>query len=301
MGEEAERIATELGAEPVVLLLGMVLLASGALAVVALVTRWAARHARGLWRSAAGVWGWVERRPLVRRLESRFPGLWRALRELDPDEYLVMHAVLGLAITVAGIVFVGLADEIAEGSTLVRVDLALAASLHASATPGGLELFRFITFFGGTPGLYIVSTVVVLVLIWRRQRLLAIGWLVAMVGVAILNTALKLAFLRPRPTFEEPHEVAAGWSFPSGHAMATFVAAGMLGYFGLVAARRAPLRVLILLAAVSWTVAMGFSRLYLGVHYLSDVVGGFAAGTVWLSACISGLEIARRPQAQPTR
>jgi undecaprenyl-diphosphatase len=220
--------------------------------------------------------------------------LSRALRELDPDEYLVMHAALGLALTIAGIVFVGLAEEVAEGSPIVRVDRALAASLHVSATPLGIEVFRFITFFGGTPGLYIVSTIVALVLIWRRRRLLAIGWLVAMVGVAVLNTALKLAFLRPRPSFEAPHEVAAGWSFPSGHAMATFVAAGMLAYFGVMVARRAPLRASILLAALTWTVAMGFSRLYLGVHYLSDVVGGFAAGTVWLSACISGLEIARR-------
>jgi membrane-associated phospholipid phosphatase len=291
---DAERIATELGSKPFVLLLGLILLATGALGVVAAVTRWAARHARALWSRGERVWRWMERRRVVRWLEGRFPALGRALRGLDPDEYLVMHAALGLAIGVAGIGFVGLAWLLFAGSALARLDHALASSLHVSASPQGVAAFRSFTFFGGGTGLTIVSALVTLLLLARRRRLDAIVWLVAMMGVAVLNAALKFAFVRPRPAFEAPHAVAEGWSFPSGHAMATFVAAGMLAYYGVRAARRARMRTCIVVAAVVWTVAMGFSRLYLGVHYLSDVVGGFAAGTVWLSACISGVEIARK-------
>jgi membrane-associated phospholipid phosphatase len=298
---DAERIATELGSEPFVLLLGMLLLAMVALAVVATVTRWAARHARELFGRGERVWRWIERRRMVRGLEGRFPALGRALRELDPDEYLVMHAALGLAIAIAAIGFVGLAWLLFEGSALARLDQALASSLHVSASPQGVAAFRVFTFFGGGTGLTIVSALVALMLFARRRpmnrHLDAIAWLVAMMGVAVLNATLKLAFVRPRPVFEAPHAIAAGWSFPSGHAMATFVAAGMLAYFGVRAARRARLRACVLLAALVWTVAMGFSRLYLGVHYLSDVVGGFAAGTVWLSVCISAVEIARQRRA----
>jgi undecaprenyl-diphosphatase len=296
---DAERIATELGREPFVLLAGMLLLATGALGVVATVTRWLARRARALFGRGERVWRWIERRRVVRWLEGRWPALGRALRELDPDEYLVMHAALGLAIGIAGIGFAGLAWLLFEGSALARIDEALASSLHVSASPQGVAAFRVFTFFGGGPGLTLVSGLVALLLLWRRRRLDAIGWLVAMVGVAVLNATLKLAFVRPRPAFEAPHEIAAGWSFPSGHAMATFVAAGMLAYFGMRVARRARLRACVLLAALVWTVAMGFSRLYLGVHYLSDVVGGFAAGTVWLSACVSGVEIARQRTGTP--
>jgi undecaprenyl-diphosphatase len=298
---DTERIATELGSEPYVLLSGMLLFAMVALAVVAAVTRWAARRARALWSRGERVWRWIERRRLVRWLERRFPALGRALRELDPDEYLVMHAALGLAIAVAGIGFVGLAWLLFEGSALARLDEALASSLHVSASPRGVAGFRVFTFFGGGPALTVLTVIVALLFVLRRRKLEAIGWVVAMMGVGVLNATLKLAFVRPRPAFEAPHAIAAGWSFPSGHAMATFVGAGMLAYFGVRAARRASLRACILAAAVGWTVAMGFSRLYLGVHYLSDVAGGFAAGTVWLSACISGLEIARQRRASPTQ
>jgi undecaprenyl-diphosphatase len=298
MSGAAERWVTELGARPLVLLALLIVLATAALGIVAATVTWAARRARTFWRAGEHVWRWLEARWLVRRLEARFPSVWRALRALDPDEYLVLHGILGLTLTLAALVFVGIADEIAEGSAVVRVDDALAASLHDAASPQGVAAFRALTFFGGTPGLYIVSTIVTVILLWKRQRLLTLGWLFAMIGVAVLNAALKVVFARPRPWFESPHEIARGFSFPSGHAMATIVAAGMLAYFGVIAARGASGRAIILACAVAWTVAMGFSRMYLGVHYLSDVLGGFAAGTVWLSACISGLEIARRAAAR---
>ena len=298
MSGEAERWAAEVGAHPFVLLGAMIALATTALLVVAGVTTWAARRTRALWSAGERIWRWIEARQIVRRLEARSPALWRALRRLDPDEYLILHALLGLTLTFAALLFVGLAEEIAEGAVLVRIDLSLAAALHQAASPEGLAAFRALTYFGGTPGLYFVSAVVTLVLLWRRRRLFTIGWLAAMLGVAVLNGLLKVVFARPRPWFAAPHELAGGFSFPSGHSMATVVAAGMLAYFALTVVRSRTVRMGVLTAAVAWTVAMGFSRLYLGVHYLSDVIGGFAAGTVWLSACVSGLEIARRGSAR---
>jgi membrane-associated phospholipid phosphatase len=126
---------------------------------------------------------------------------------------------------------------------------------------------------------------------------LAAGWAIALAGAGLLNQALKAAFARPRPAFDEPLHVASGWSFPSGHAQATFVLVGMASYLGWRLARTTPRRLAIVSLASAWAIAMGFSRMYLGVHYLSDVVAGFAAGTMWLAVCISGLEIAlRRPR-----
>ncbi len=96
----------------------------------------------------------------------------------------------------------------------------------------------------------------------------------ALAGCGLLNTALKALFARPRPTFADPLAVAAGWSFPSGHSMGTFVAFGMLSYLGLLLLRTLRARLALVALALGWTVAMGFSRMYLGVHYLSDVLAG---------------------------
>jgi len=90
------------------------------------------------------------------------------------------------------------------------------------------------------------------------------------------------------------------YSFPSGHAMGSLVGYGMLAYLLVISwADRWQVRVAIVSIAALLILAIGVSRLYLGVHYFSDVVGGYAAGVLWLSAYITGLEIARRqPHSQ---
>jgi undecaprenyl-diphosphatase len=101
-------------------------------------------------------------------------------------------------------------------------------------------------------------------------------------------------FHRTRPTWDVPLLTARGWSFPSGHAMGSLVAYGMLAYLLVRDPKGRPPRMAIVAGAVTLVLLIGLSRMYLGVHYFSDVVGGYAAGMVWLAACITGLEVARR-------
>ena len=129
----------------------------------------------------------------------------------------------------------------------------------------------------------------------RRQWILLAGWLAAFAGGGLLDAALKLAIRRPRPPYAAAFLHHYTWSFPSGHAMVSLIAYGMLAYLVVVLwTNRRSTRISIVLGAGLLIVAIGFSRLYLGVHYFSDVVGGYAAGVLWLSACVSGLEVARR-------
>jgi undecaprenyl-diphosphatase len=127
-----------------------------------------------------------------------------------------------------------------------------------------------------------------------------VGWLAAFAGAGLLDSMLKLAIRRPRPAGAQAflHISILGYShsysFPSGHALGSLVGYGMLAYL-LVShyeSRRA--RTAIVVLASVCVLAIGVSRLYLGVHYFSDVVGGYAAGVVWLAVVISGVEIARR-------
>ncbi len=293
---EAEIIAltTRLGSQPFLVFAGLAMVLLLALLVTVTVGRWAVRHARGVWERAATLWAQLATRPAVQRLEQRFPLVWRVMRRLTAAEYLVLHLALGLALALAALGFVRLAEAVTGEALIVRVDLALANALHAAATPGSTAFLRAYTFLGGGIALTMLGVGIAIVLLVHRARVLAIGWVVAVLGAGVLNGALKAAFARPRPSFADPIAMSDGWSFPSGHAMGTFVTIGMLAYLAFVAVRSRTLRLALVAVAMLWIVLMGFSRMYLGVHYLSDVIAGFAAGTVWLSACISGVEIARR-------
>ncbi|MGK3988837.1 phosphatase PAP2 family protein [Sorangium sp. So ce136] len=286
----AEQLAAAVGARPFVLLALLMTGTVVALLGLVAVARLSERHARALWGRAVRAYRAAAEHPAV----QRFPALARVLHGLSAAEYLVIHLALGLALSMAALVFVALAEAVNGGASIVKVDLALARALHASSSSAGVAALRAFTFLGSGAALTVVAIVVAAALLRRRHRVLAIGWLIALAGGGLLNWALKALFARQRPTFADPLAVAAGWSFPSGHSMGTFITFGMLSYLGLLFVRTPRARLLLVAFALSWTVAMGFSRMYLGVHYLSDVLAGFAAGSVWLAACISGIEVARR-------
>ncbi|WP_437634724.1 phosphatase PAP2 family protein [Sorangium sp. So ce854] len=290
----AEQAAAAVGARPFLLLALLLIGAVGPILGLVAVARYSERHARALWGRAVQAYRAAAEHPATQRLSTAFPAVARVLRELSAAEYLVLHLGLGLALSVAALVFVALAEAVSGGSPLVQVDLALARALYGATSSAGVAALGAFTHLGSGWALTVVALVVAAVLLGRRARVLAVGWLIALAGGGLLNYALKALFARPRPSFDDPLAVAAGWSFPSGHSMATFVTFGMLSYLGILFARTLRVRVAIVALAMSWTVAMGFSRMYLGVHYLSDVLAGFAAGSMWLAVCISGIEVARR-------
>jgi undecaprenyl-diphosphatase len=174
----------------------------------------------------------------------------------------------------------------------------LARWLRAHATPLGDRVFYAITVIGMPVPLGALGAAVAGVLAWRRRWLAFWGWAAAFVGGSLLDWMLKTIVHRPRPPYAEAYYRATGFSFPSGHAMMSLVAFGMLAYL-LVAfrVRGRGARIAVATVAVGLIVLIGFSRLYLGVHYFSDVVGGYAAGTVWVAACASGVDVARRRRA----
>lgn len=172
---------------------------------------------------------------------------------------------------------------------LARADSAAANWLWIHGTKDGRSVAFALSYFGG-PGLTGILITVGLVLIWRRRwRALAALAITCGVG-AVLNVVLKAAFQRSRPAF--PGHAPVGWSFPSAHAMNSFVAYGFLAMWAI---RTWPQwRTPIALSAVALVAAIGFARLYLGMHYSSDILGGYAAGLVWLVICTLGLRLGER-------
>jgi len=244
-------------------------------------------------------WLWFER--------NRTSLVTRAAR-FARGEYLGLHLTLGLVISLAGLwVFAGVTEDVIHHDPLTQFDVALLDWLHARATATGYAVFNAISLLGSPVTLTILALAVALLLAARREWIVLAGWLAAFAGGGLLDVVLKLVIRRPRPPGAAAFLQHFSWSFPSGHAMASLIGYGMLAYvLTLLWIHRRSAQIAVVLGAALLIIAIGFSRLYLGVHYFSDVVGGYAAGVLWLSACISGLEVACRwraglPPAAPSK
>ena len=182
-------------------------------------------------------------------------------------------------------------------SALASLDSSILEWMHRHATPAGIAVCAAISHLGSPPAMTVLAFAGAFALATLGEWIVLSGWVAAFSGAAWLDRWLKLAIHRPRPAYAAALLQHPTWSFPSGHAMGSLVGYGMLAY--VVASRvRGPRRTktLIVAGAALLIAAIGLSRLYLGVHYLSDVLGGYAAGMLWLSLCIVGVETARRWQ-----
>ncbi|HVE99657.1 MAG TPA: phosphatase PAP2 family protein [Mycobacteriales bacterium] len=193
-----------------------------------------------------------------------------------------------VALLLVAVPFAALLVEVRRSGPLLEVDRSVAETLHAAVRDRDalllvLEVVTAIGTFLGL-GMFVVVGAAVL---WRarRTRLLAF-LLVTAVGGWLLNNGVKLAVGRQRPTFEDPLATAHGLSFPSGHAMNSVSVLGALLLVFLPAVAP-PRRTPVFAATVLLAVSIGFTRLALGVHYLTDVVAGFILGLAWLSACVA--------------
>jgi undecaprenyl-diphosphatase len=175
----------------------------------------------------------------------------------------------------------------------VRFDQTVANTLHDAATPALTNVFLGITALGSIETVALLGLLVAGFFAVYRRWLRVWGWLLALGGSVALNVLLKQLFERQRPSFPDPLLVEISYSSPSGHAMISLVLYGMLAYFAVLALKSWRARTTVVFGAALLILLIGFSRTYLGVHYFSDVVAGFAAGGVWLSACITGMETIR--------
>jgi membrane-associated phospholipid phosphatase len=199
----------------------------------------------------------------------------------------------GLVVLAAGLwAFAAVAEEVSEGDT--GLDDRLARWLHAHATDPLTTFFKGVTELGNGIVLAGVAAIAAYLLARRRLYADALLMVLAYCGAEVLSYALKLGFRRDRPFFTDPLATEKTYSFPSGHATVSLATYGALAFVltRRVSGRRT--RFVILGAAVLLVSLIGFSRLYLGVHFLSDVIAGFSAGTAWVAFCVVVLDLHER-------
>ena len=216
-----------------------------------------------------------------------------AKSSLPPAAFLIRALIVGFALLAgAAAIFAMIASEIGVGEELPIFDQALSDAIRRSVPPGILRGFGMLTHVGDVATLTVLCIVVAIILLSRKKRSLAFGWVLAIIGNSLLNFTLKHVFERVRPVHVQTLAFAQGWSFPSGHTSGSVVTYGMLAY--VVVRTTSPewhLPAILVAAAIAFSV--GCSRVFVQVHFPSDVAAGFVSGSAWLGVCIASIELTR--------
>jgi undecaprenyl-diphosphatase len=229
---------------------------------------------------------------------ARDLGLRLRLNEAGP---LISLAALSLF----GWAFVNLAGEVIEGDT-TRLDRTLLMALRSPGDPTDPigprwfeEAARDVTGLGGHAVLTMVTLAAIAYLLLARKRHAAVLVVAAIGGGMLMSTLLKLGFDRPRPDLV-PHGVRVYTaSFPSGHAMLSAVTYLTLGALLARVQPRRRIKAFLLGVAILLTVLIGMSRVYLGVHWPSDVLAGWCGGAAWAALCwFVALQLQRRGEVE---
>ncbi|MGD0237824.1 MAG: phosphatase PAP2 family protein [Syntrophorhabdales bacterium] len=179
--------------------------------------------------------------------------------------------------------FAAMVDSLSEKGTLFRLDLKINAHMIKVADPGLTGFLGTISDLGNIFLVVTVAVIVGVILFIRKNwwRLLALFLAVA-IGQAVLNI-LKVIFQRPRPKTEM---YVFSYSFPSGHVFSATVIYGFCVYLTFRFIKNATVKWILVTSLALLILLIGFSRVYLGVHWLSDVLAGYATGFAWLLFCI---------------
>lgn len=217
---------------------------------------------------------------------QRLPGPARryyiSLRQRDPRTLTCSGLLLVLLAALAA--FAHLVEDYLTGDPIVRWDVEFARWLHEHSSGPLVQLFKIVTLAGNAAVLGLIVIAIAFVLVRRGLANEASLLVLAFGGASIVNALLKLVFHRPRPELAFVH--LDTYSFPSGHAAAS---SATFTTFAYLLARRhhsTRARIWIGLGAAAAIALVGFSRLYLGAHYLSDVLAGISFGVAWAAASL---------------
>lgn len=199
---------------------------------------------------------------------------------------LTCFYTLGLATAAAALLgFAELAEDVLAGNTQAT-NLAVLRFLHAHATPALDRLALALTRAAGIAGTAAAGVLVVSAFLWRRRVVEAATVTLVLLGGTALVVVLKHAFRQPRPDLFESLAPEHTFSFPSGHALISVCLYGTLAAMLVLERPKAGWRWLAAAGLILLAVGIGWSRLYLGVHWLSDVAAGGLAAVFWVACCL---------------
>lgn len=217
---------------------------------------------------------------------------------LTPGGELGLHLTAGLALMVLAVtVFGEIAEDVTEQDTITVIDLHISRWFHVHAVEPLTSMMLFISHLHGVAGTIALSLLLGLYFHLRKAPYWLLTLAVAVPGGMLLNVLLKYVYQRARPTFEEPLLTLTTYSFPSGHTAAATLFYGVVACYAVMTWRSWSARTLAVVFTGVMVALVATSRVYLGVHYPSDVMAAFVESCGWLAVCITAFSTLRRRRA----
>ena len=233
--------------------------------------------------------------PTIERVLARTAHWTAKFRYRDYLPVIVVLAAGIAATAMAGDAFLDIAERVQrQSATLQEIDARTHEWARFTRTNGATLFFTTLTIIGTPVALGVIVLIVSAVLAMKRRYRWAAYLLVTTTLGGLLNLQLKGFFARARPELAEALREAHGYSFPSGHAMGSAVCFGALAYLALRTIPRWRYRAAAIAFACTMILAISASRIYLGVHWISDVGAGIVAGLIWVIAATVAYETMRR-------
>ena len=186
---------------------------------------------------------------------------------------------------------------LAVANPLAGVDKEIAGWFHAHLGQTVVNILKALTELGSGEWIGIALVGIIALLVWKRSWLAVGTLIVAVPGGMLLNELLKLEVHRVRPFFADPFGDWSGYSFASGHTIGATLLYGQLALLILPFIKTRQGRVLTLVATTLLVLLVGFTRIALGAHYFTDVIGAIVLGTAWLTFCVFAAKPMRRAPA----
>ena len=225
--------------------------------------------------------GWIDR-----KLSSLMPETWNFIKSrFSAGEWYGLNLTMGIIFLVLALISFGeIVEDLIDKETLFYLDFRIQRFIEGVITPDVTRFMVDITNLGGVYLALFVTCAMTLYLLYKRYWWELFNIFLVIGGGETVLVLLKLLFHRPRPTLQLL--MAHGYSFPSGHAFSAVIVYGFLIYITWKLIKSEALRLIIFSAAILLIILIGISRVYLNVHWLTDVLGGYAAAFVWLVFCI---------------
>jgi membrane-associated phospholipid phosphatase len=217
---------------------------------------------------------------------------------LTPGGELGLHLTAGVVVLVGAVsLFAEIAEDVGEQDTIWHIDHAVSQWFYQHAFEPLTSFMLGLTHLHSVAGVSCMG-VTLAVYFWRRQ---APYWLLALLislpGGMLVNVLLKHAYQRQRPVFDEPLLSLATYSFPSGHTAGATLFYGLLASYIVVVSGSWRVRLWAMCGAALMVGLVALSRIYLGVHFLSDTLAAIAGSVAWLAVCITSISSLRRRRA----
>ncbi|MGV3640968.1 MAG: phosphatase PAP2 family protein [Adhaeribacter sp.] len=232
------------------------------------------------------------RHPAMKRLRARYPRSYAFIRQrFDPRVFWGLPlSILLVLVSVNLAMFTELAEEAVNSNEMKNLDMAVTGWFFNQRHPLLSQLVYHFTNLGSNYGIAILTTLAGLVLLWKRKAYYVLALVVSVVGSGLSSRLTKLYFQRERPLNFSYYDPESTFSFPSGHATSAMALMGILCYILFLETKTLKARLLTILAAGVYIALMGLSRIYLGMHFLTDIAAGFILGFLWVVLAIGLME-----------